>query len=229
MSDLLIIGAGGHGKVVADIAKKCGYNQINFLDDNANTKLCNGYKVVGKTEDFIKYDCDMFVAVGNAEIRKKISLQLESNNKSIVTLIHPSAVISEDVVIGKGTVVMAGAVINSSSKIGNGVIINTCASVDHDNSIGDFVHISVGSHLAGSVVVGENTFIGAGATVINNIEILSNCTVGAGAVVIKNITQKGTYVGVPTRRIDMKKPLNFSGGVELNRSINPLYLFEVAA
>lgn len=229
MKELLIIGAGGHGKVVADIAKKCGYNKIAFLDDNTNVKDCNGYKVVGRTKDFIKYDCDMFVAVGNSELRQKICSQLENENKSLITLVHPSAVIGDNVVLGKGTVVMACAVINPSSKIGNGVIINTCASIDHDNIIGDFAHISVGTHLAGLVTVGDNTFIGAGVTVINNIKITTNCTVGAGAVVIKDILEKGTYIGVPARRIDMKKPLKFFGGVEHNCSIVPLYLFEVAA
>lgn len=227
--ELLIIGAGGHGKVVADIAKKCGYEQIYFLDDNTDVKYLKDYKVVGCTKDFIKYDCDMFVAVGNIEIRQKIFSQLKSQNKSIATLIHPSAVIADDVILGVGTVVMPGVIINSSSKIGDGVIINTSASVDHDNTIGDFVHISVGSHLAGVVTVGNNTFIGAGATVINNLKIASDCTIGAGAVVIKNIIKKGTYIGVPARSLNMKNRLNFSGGVEHNCSIVPLYLFEVAA
>lgn len=96
---------------------------------------------------------------------------------------------------------MAGVVINNAAKIGNGVIVNTCSSVDHDCKISDFVHISVGAHLAGTVTVGNRTMIGAGTTVINNITIGEDVAVGAGAVVIREIEEKGTYVGVPARKI----------------------------
>ncbi|MBQ8868886.1 MAG: acetyltransferase [Oscillospiraceae bacterium] len=200
MKQLVIIGASGHGKVVADIARKNNYENIVFLDDNDDLSECGSYQVVGNVAQFANYDCDMFVAIGNAEIRKKIQKQLEDASKSIVTLIHPNAVVGENVKIGKGTVVMAGAVINPYSSIGKGCIINTCASVDHDNMVADYAHISVGAHLAGSVVVGEATWIGAGATVINNINITDNCMIGAGAVVVKNITEKGVYKGVPAVR-----------------------------
>ncbi len=197
MKQIIIIGASGHGKVVADIANKNGYDQISFLDDNDEINECDGYKIIGKTADFIKFDCDFFVAIGNANIRQKIILQLENANKNIITLIHPNAVIADTVKIGSGTVVMAGAVINSATTIGKGCIINTCASVDHDNIIGDFVHVSVGSHLAGNVTVANNTWISIGATVSNNISICKNCIIGAGAVVVKNIKEEGTYIGVP--------------------------------
>ena len=200
MKELIIIGASGHGKVVADIAKKNGYDQISFLDDNIAVTECDGYKVIGKTSEFANYDCDMFVAIGNSKIRYKIQSQLEAAYKKVVSLIHPAAVIADSVKIGCGTVVMAGAVVNSATIIGKGCIINTCASVDHDNSIGDFVHISVGSHLAGTVTVGNNTWIGVGATVSNNISICENCMIGAGAVVVKNIEKEGTYIGVPAKR-----------------------------
>lgn len=200
MKQLIIIGASGHGKVVADIAKKSGYKKIYFLDDNDTITDCNGYKIIGKTSDFINHNCDFFVAIGNINIRKKIHTQLENANKSIATLIHPNAVIADGVVVGVGSVVMAGVVINSASTIGKGCIVNTCASVDHDNTIGDFVHISVGSHLAGTVTVDNNTWIGVGATVSNNISICKNCMIGAGAVVVKNIEEEGTYIGVPAKR-----------------------------
>lgn len=202
--ELVIIGASGHGKVVADIAKKTQrYEKIYFLDDNESVKICNGYEVVGKTVDFGYYlDCaEFFVAIGNASIRKKIFLQLKNSDAIIATLCHPSSVIADDVQIGCGTVVMAGTVINSGTVIGNGCIINTCSSVDHDCQIDDFVHVSVGAHLAGTVTIGQETMIGAGATVINNIGICSKCMIGAGAVIIKGIEKKGTYVGIPAIRI----------------------------
>ena len=189
---LVIIGASGHGKVIADIALKNGYEEIVFLDDDESVKECAGFLVVGRTAEAKHIEGDKFVAIGNAKIREQIQ-------KSIKTtiLIHPSAIISRRVEIGEGTVIMAGAVINSDSTIGKGCIINTGASVDHDCHIGDFAHISVGSHLAGTCIVGERTWIGAGATVSNNVEICSDCMVGAGAVVIKNIEKSGTYVGIP--------------------------------
>ena len=200
---LIIIGASGHGKVVADIAKNVGYEDIAFLDDNTELKSCGAYPVIGTSRDMASYlDTDSIVAIGNTKIRQKLQEQIE-NVVHIPTLIHPDAVIADDVVLGIGTVVMAGAVINPGVTIGKGCIINTCSSVDHDCKIGDFVHISVGTHIAGTVAVGKRTWIGIGASVTNNINICGDCMIGAGAVVIKDIGEAGTYVGVPAERIDM--------------------------
>lgn len=200
MKDIIIIGASGHGKVVADIARLNGYTDISFLDDDKTLKTCMGYPVIGKLSDAEKHrDSDFFVAIGNPTTRERIQNALIDNNFKITTLIHPSAVIAENVTIGKGTVIMAGTIINPNSKIGNGCIINTGATVDHDNVVKDYAHISVGSHLAGTVTIGERTWIGAGATVSNNIIICPDCTIGAGAVVVRNIHDKGTYIGVPAR------------------------------
>lgn len=203
MQKIVIIGASGHGKVVADIAKKNGYDDIVFLDDNEIITECLGFPVIGSTSSYVDYvnDCDFFVAIGDLKTRGRIYNNLIAAGGNVVTLIHPSAVIANSVTLGYGTVVMAGAVINPSVAIGNGCIINTCASVDHDCIIGDFVHISVGTHLAGTVVIRESTVIGIGASVSNNIEITSDCTIGAGAVVVDDIKEKGTYVGVPARKI----------------------------
>ena len=115
---------------------------------------------------------------------------------------HPSAVIGTDVEIGIGSVVMAGVVINSSSRIGKGCIINTSSSLDHDNVIDDYVHISPGVSMAGTVTVGRLSWVGIGSAISNNVKICSGCKVGAGAVVVKDITEPGTYVGVPVRKID---------------------------
>lgn len=199
MRKLAIIGASGHGKVVADIARKNGYKEIVFLDDDESIHECGGYPVIGKSSEAGTIDADIIVGIGNAGIRKQI--QESVPEEKLVTLIHPDAVIAEDVAIGAGTVVMAGAVINSGARIGKGCIINTCSSVDHDCKVGDYVHISVGSHLCGTVSVGSGTWIGAGATVSNNISICPDCMIGAGAVIVKNIDSAGTYMGVPARRI----------------------------
>lgn len=217
MRKLVIIGASGHGKVVADIAKKNGYREIVFLDDNENVHECNNYPIVGKIFEAKNMDADFFIGIGNADIRKRIQETL--NRKHIVTLIHPDAVVAEDVMIGIGTAVMAGAVINLGTRIGRGCIINTCSSVDHDCAIGDFVHISVGVHIAGTCKIGEKTWIGAGATVSNNVSICDNCMIGAGAVVLKDIRNSGTYVGIPARRKDMiqKTDKSFEKDIFLNR------------
>lgn len=194
MNRLTIIGASGHGKVVADIAGLNGYTDIVFLDDNENSKECGGFKVIGNTKTPV--EGDVFIAIGNPQVRKRLS-----EGRKVVTLIHPHAVIARDAVIGEGTVVMAGAVINPNARIGKGCIINTCSSVDHDCVLGDFCHVAVGAHLCGTVKTGECTWIGAGATVSNNIDICGNCTVGAGCVVVKDIDEPGTYVGVPAKKI----------------------------
>lgn len=200
MNKLIIIGASGHGKVVADIAAHCGYTDIYFLDDNQSMKECMGYPVIGTMETAIEYpEAEFIVAIGNSKIRKKVQEKLNEANLQITSLIHPSAVVADHVEIGKGTVIMAGAIINPDSKIGVGVIVNTGASVDHDNIIGDYAHISVGSHVAGTVQIGKETWIGAGAIVSNNIKICDECMIGAGAVIVGDIRQKGTYVGIPAR------------------------------
>ena len=201
MNNLVIVGASGHGKVIADIAVKAGYTDIVFLDDNKAVKTCGKYSVVGASSDAMRYtSCDFIVGIGNAVIRKRIQEELTVKGLHIVTLVHPNSVIAPDVSLGVGTVVMAGAIINPGSTVGNGCIINTGATVDHDNIIADYVHVSVGCHLAGTVSVGTGTWVGAGAIVNNNVTICGNCMIGAGAVVIKDINEAGTYVGVPARR-----------------------------
>lgn len=198
MNRLIIIGASGHGKVVADIATLNGYKDIVFLDNDPEIKTCAGHPVLGPDTMTSELDGNVFVAVGNAEIRKK--LMERDANRNFPVLIHPSAVVAKSAEIGAGSVVMAGAVINPGAQIGKGCIINTSSSVDHDCMVGDYVHISVGAHLSGTVVVGTGTWIGAGAIVSNNVDICADCVIGAGAVVIKDITEPGTYVGVPARK-----------------------------
>ena len=198
MNRLIIIGASGHGKVVADIAKKCGYEDIVFLDNDNNIKECLGYPVLGNDSMINDLNGDVFIAIGNADIREK--LMERENKRTFPVLIHPDSVIADDVQIEAGTVVMAGAVINPGTKIGRGVIVNTTSSIDHDCTIEDYVHVAVGAHLCGTVNVGKKTWIGAGATISNNVNICGDCMIGAGAVVTKDIKEPGTYVGVPVKK-----------------------------
>ena len=199
MNKLIIIGAGGHGKVVADNALKNGYTDICFVDDHS-TGECMGFPIVGTSADIPNLNdgkTDFIIGIGNNSVRKKIA---EANDVNWITLIHPSAQIAVNVSIGKGSVIMAGAVINACATVGDHCIINTRAVIEHDNVIEDYAHISPNAALGGTVRIGEQTHIGIGATVINNIDVCGNCVIGAGAVVVKNITECGTYVGVPARK-----------------------------
>ena len=205
MNKLIIVGASGHGKVVADIAKKCGYMDIVFLDNDSSITSCAGYPVLGPDTMAGELDGDLFIAVGKAMIRKK--LMISNADRHFPVLIHPATVVAEGVQIGEGSVIMAGSVINPGVRIGRGCIVNTSSSVDHDCIIGDFCHVSVGAHLAGTVCVGESTWIGAGSTVSNNINICGGCMIGAGAVIIKDIDVPGTYVGVPAKQIKVSRGL----------------------
>lgn len=199
---VLIIGASGHGKVIADIIVNSGNKVVGFLDDSDDIqgKSIVGFPVLGKIADYVNYkDCEFVIAIGNPYIREKIAKELPVKWH---IAIHPKAIISSlDVEIAEGTVIMANAVVNPSVKIGKHCIVNTGAIVEHDNVLDDYVHISPNAILAGTVTVGELTHIGVGACVKNNVSIIANCTIGAGAAVVNDITESGTYVGVPARRI----------------------------
>lgn len=202
MKPLIIIGAGGHGKCVADVAKALGYKDISFLDDNACGNVMD-IKVAGKLSDANKFisNSDFFVAIGSNGVRCEITKKLVKAGANIVTLIHPSAIIGSCVEFGAGVVVMPGVVINNSTKVGDGVIVNTSASIDHDCVVGDYSHVSVGARVAGTVKIGKQVFLGVNCAVINNISVVDGVTIGAGAVVVKDIVKKGVYVGVPCRLI----------------------------
>lgn len=199
--NVIIVGAGGHAKVVADIVLKSGDRIVGFLDENHPCGSFIGYPKLGKNADYTKFpDCYFIIAVGNASVREHLSSMM--NNVKWYTAIHPNAIISKiDTSIGEGSVIMANAAVNSGAHIGKHCIINTGSVVEHDNNIGDFVHISVGAKVAGSVTVGAKTWIGVGASIRNNIAVCDNCMIGAGAVVVKDIKESGTYVGVPAKMI----------------------------
>lgn len=197
---LVIIGASGHGKVIADIALKNGYEIIGFLDDNDSLKEICGFPVLGSTKNVCEYkeNYEFVIAIGNNEIREKIATTYDVK---WATLVHPTAIIGMQVQIGEGTVIMANAVINPCATVGRHCVINTGAIVEHDNYLADYVHVSPSATLAGTVIIGRGTHIGVGACVKNNTNITENVVVGAGAAVVKNITEAGVYVGIPARRM----------------------------
>ncbi|MBQ8752366.1 MAG: acetyltransferase [Clostridia bacterium] len=198
--DVIVIGAGGHGIVVADAALCAGDRVLGFLDDHATAPVA-GLPILGGVADYVRFPHAAFVvAIGNAAARRQVAERLDGVNWH--TVIHPTAVISSrEVAVGEGTVILAGAIVNPGAQIGHHCIINTAAVVEHDDRIGNFAHVSVGARLAGTVSVGDNTWVGIGAVISNNVSVCDNCTLGAGAVVVRDIDRPGTYVGVPARKL----------------------------
>ncbi len=198
MSDVIIIGAGGHAKVIADIVLKNGDTLLGFLDDNKEGVVIGEYSVIGKIDDVVNYSekAEVIIGIGSNSIRKSIS---EKYDLKWYTAIHPSAQIGIDVKIGKGTCIMANAVVNSSADVGDHCIINTGAIVEHDCTVSDYVHLSPNATLCGTVNIGALCHVGAGAIVRNNLNVCAGVVVGMGASVVKNIDVCGTYIGVPAK------------------------------
>lgn len=195
--NVILIGGGGHAKVIIDCILSCGDTVLGILDDNlpVSSTVLN-VPVLGKTNSFNHFsDCWFLIAIGNNYIRQKIALAMQ--DVKWYTAIHSKAYVSRFAHIGQGSVVLANAVVNADAKVGQHCIINTGAVVEHDNCLGDYVHISPAAALGGTVRIGERSHVGIGAIVRNNLEICRDCVVGAGAVVIKNISECGVYVGVP--------------------------------
>lgn len=194
MKSIYIYGASGHGLVVADVAKACGYENIIFIDDGENEY---------PTFDGIKGNNQIPIAlgIGNNNIRAKLFKKVKDNGFEIVSLIHPSSVISSSIIIGKGTIVMPNIVVNANAIIGDGVILNTSCIIEHECKIENFVHISPNVALAGNVIVGEYTHIGIGSNVIQGIIIGKNTIIGAGSIVVKNIGNFKKAYGIPCKEI----------------------------
>lgn len=197
---VILIGGGGHAKVVMDIVEACGDRVVGVLDDGlAVGAQVQGVPVLGGVADAVNFaDCRFLIAIGNNEVRYRLAGNLEL---PWYTAVHPTAVVSPNAQIGEGSVVMPKAVINAGAWIGRHCIINTAAVVEHDNRIAACGHVSCGAVLTGTVYVGETVLIGAGAIVRNNVTICAGSVIGAGAVVTTDITEKGTYVGIPARKL----------------------------
>lgn len=200
---LAVIGAGGHGKVVAELAAALGtYGEIVFLDDRAQGSI-NGFPVIGTTllleNSLSPEQFDIAVAVGNNRIRRQIAEKAAALGFALPVLIHPDAYVSPSATVGQGSVVMAKAAVQAGSVLKDGVIVNTAATVDHDCLLDAFVHISPGAHLSGNTHIGEESWIGTGACSRQQIRIGSRATIGAGAVIVCNIPDGMTVAGNPAK------------------------------
>lgn len=195
VSKLVLYGAGGHAKVIAELAELNSYTELVFFEDQPTKNQIWNYSVESKINS--KDKC--VLAVGNNIVRLKLASILKNE---FVTLIHPKTQISKRAFVGEGSVIMAGVTINTDVKIGKHCIVNTNASIDHDCIIEDFVHLSPNVALAGTVSVGEGTHIGIGACVIQGIKIGRWCTIGAGAVIIRDVPDASVVVGNPGKIIN---------------------------
>ncbi|MEM2525994.1 MAG: acetyltransferase [Candidatus Methanomethylicaceae archaeon] len=200
---IIVIGGGGHSKVVISTLLELGYNVIGVLDDDINKKNTKvmGIPILGSIELLKSGNFEQgIIAIGDNKIRKEILYKFKDFCKWPV-VVHPFSYVHPSVEIGEGTVIFAGAVIQPDVIIGEHVIVNTGVTIDHDCRIGNFVHLAPGVHLAGGVVIGEGSFLGIGSSVIPYKNIGSWAIVGAGGVVIQDIPDFVKVVGVPAKPI----------------------------
>jgi sugar O-acyltransferase (sialic acid O-acetyltransferase NeuD family) len=199
MRDIVVIGAGGHSKVVISALRASGHEPIAVLDDDStktNSQIL-GVPVRGALNLLREIEAaGVVMAIGNNRTRRRIASKLDA---AWITVIHPTAYVDPTARVGPGTVVFAGAIIQADTVIGAHAIINTGASVDHDCIIGDFTHLAPGVRLAGDVRVGEGTLMGIGSVAIPGVRIGNWATIGAGAAAIANIASDTVASGLPAR------------------------------
>src|SRR5699024_10356291 len=203
MKKIMLIGMGGHSKVVKDIIDFSEeFKVIGYLDEKFNKKEISEGIIYDSIKSFKNYKDYYFnISIGNNNVRRKIFREFNLPEWKYPSFIHPSVIIGSNVDIGFGTVIMANVVINADTKIGNYCIVNTTASVGHDVVLNDFVHVSPNSTLTGGVTVGAKSQIGASATVIPQINIGKNTIVGAGSTVVNDIGDNQIVVGTPAKPI----------------------------
>lgn len=207
MSRLVVLGAGGHGRVVADAASRSArFDSIVFLDNDPGRDTSEtGFPIVGtcdELESITRPGDSCIVGIGDNEDRARLIRRIEELGLELAVVVDPSAAVSRGCHLEGGTVVLPQSAVNTGAFVGRGCIINTGATIDHDCRLGSFVHVSPGAHLGGNVVVGNRTWIGIGASVRHGIELGEDVMVGAGAAVVSDVESGATVVGVPARPIE---------------------------
>lgn len=204
-SNFVLMGAGGHGAVVAEAIELSGGHIENFVDHfSTSLELC-GYTIVKEDKSPVDVHSTFIITIGDNVTRKRRVLEHE---RAYGIVKHPGASISKRSSLGEGSVVMAGVCINTNATIGKHCIINTSSTIDHDCKIEDFVHVAPSSSLAGGVEVGEGSFIGLGAFIIQGIKIGKWCVIGAGSVVIRDVPDFSVVAGVPAKFIRINERSN---------------------
>ena len=197
---IIVIGGSGHGRAVIDCIRMSGGEVFGILDDGLEPgTLVLDVPVLGNSDDWEKYkDHPFLIAIGHNGIRRRLAEKMQVR---WATVIHPTAFVSSYATLGEGTIVMPQASVSACARVGDHCILNTGVVVEHDCVLGSYIHMSPNAAMGGTVTVGDETHIGLGSSMRNNISICGGCMIGAGAVVVKDITEPGTYVGVPARRI----------------------------
>jgi sugar O-acyltransferase (sialic acid O-acetyltransferase NeuD family) len=206
---ILIIGAGGHGRVVADAiieARRAGAHvePVGFLDDDTSRtgRVHGSVPVVGGLDARARVPHDaVIVAIGDNATRARVTAAMETAGERLAVSRHPTAIVAADVEMSAGSMISAGAQIMTGTRLGRGVIVNTGAIIDHDATIGDWAHVAPGVVVGGDVVIGAGTLVGLGARVLPGVRIGKHATIGAGAVVLTDVPDDTTYAGVPARLI----------------------------
>ena len=209
MSSLVVVGAGGHGAVVAEAAELTGqWSSVEFVDDVKPVgSAVHCWRIRSSVDAFLATpvdNIDVAIAIGDSSVRLQLAARAAQSGFRMPAIVHPAAVVSEMANLGDGAVVLAGAVVNIGAIVGQVAIVNTAASVDHDCQIGDGAHIAPGAHLAAAVVVGAATWVGIGASVKQGVELGARCVIGAGAAVISDWPDNSRIAGVPARPLSLQ-------------------------
>jgi len=208
MRDLFVLGNGGHAKVVIDILEEMGdYNIVGIVNKNVGEKIVGirGYQILGDDtvlqELFNKGIKYCAIGIGHNTDRKRIYVMLKKIGFQVVSAVHPTALISQTVFMGEGNVVFPGVVLNTDVILGNNIIVATGSTIDHDSVIKDHSLISAGVTVGAKTIIEEDSFLGLGCKVVSDVTVCKCVLIGAGAVITKNISEPGTYVGIPGKRI----------------------------
>lgn len=209
VDEIVVVGGGGHAKVVISILRKLKSHRILGYTDLKDNGAVLGVPYLGSDRELAtlaneRKKLNAILAVGQVglgDARCELWMRLQLPALSFPLVVSPDAIVNEEVSGGEGAVVMDGAAINSGVTIGRGAIVNTNSTIEHDVVLGDWVHIAPGATISGGVTVGRFSMIGAGATVIEGVKIAASCMVGAGATVVRDLTEQGVYVGSPARRV----------------------------
>jgi len=222
----LIVGAGGHGQVVADILLQVSDKQgvgttavesFAFVDDDSTLvgERFLDLPVVGTLDDLRKLSAESHVvAIGHNRVRARVHRELLERTSKLLSAVHPSAVVASSAEVGKGVVICAGVVVNPLAELSDGVILNTACTVDHHTHVGPFAHIAPGAHLGGNVTVGEGALVGIGASIVPGVTVGAWAVVGAGAAVSRDVEAGVVVVGVPARATAQTAPIGIPSDVK---------------